>query len=336
MSDIFISYSRIDKHWVATLAKALQVQGYNVWWDPEILLGQDFEAVIQAALENTGCVVTVWSQASIKSHWVKEESSIGLNRGVLIPILYQQVKPPMPFGRIHTDDLQDWKGDVEDASFQLLLWGIALHCKPSLVKTSISKNQSSETDEVSTKDQPIKKQQAKQRTIAGRYINHGNGTVSDSKTGLMWKKCCEGQVTLRYNERYLSILLKNWGLSGDDCSQGKAARYTWDDAMEKFKNNHFAGYDDWRLPTLEELRTLVYRSNGANRREEYQRPTINQQAFPNTEATGVWSSSPAAHREAPPVAIFASNAWMVNFDGGNDYRGNEGLALQVRLVRSGQ
>ncbi|MCI5136188.1 MAG: DUF1566 domain-containing protein, partial [Candidatus Electrothrix sp. AW2] len=26
----------------------------------------------------------------------------------------------------------------------------------------------------------------------GQYIDHGNGTVTDTKTGLMWKRCSEG------------------------------------------------------------------------------------------------------------------------------------------------
>ncbi|WP_169314601.1 PEGA domain-containing protein [Thiothrix nivea] len=32
-----------------------------------------------------------------------------------------------------------------------------------------------------------------QNRIAGRYIDHGNGTITDSQTRLMWKKCSEGQ-----------------------------------------------------------------------------------------------------------------------------------------------
>jgi hypothetical protein len=324
MSDIFISYSRTDIDWVAVLAKALEAHGYNVWWDPEILPGQDFEAVIQTALAKTKCIITVWSQASIQSHWVKDESSEGLNRGVLIPILYQQVKPPMPFGRIHTADLQDWKGNVEDASFQFLLRGIALHIEPVLAETLAPDKQPSEIDTVSTKNQQIKKQEAKQEIIAERYIDHGDGTISDIKTGLMWKKCCEGK-------------------SSDDCSQGKAERYTWYDAMDKFKNSHFADYNDWRLPTIEELRTLVYCSNGISAEEakkygcggkkdkagDYQHPTINQQVFPNTDATAVvWSSSPVANN--------ADSAWIVGFYDGYDYWNYEDYNVQVRLVRSGQ
>jgi len=32
---------------------------------------------------------------------------------------------------------------------------------------------------------------------------------------------------------------------------------TWDDAMEYAKNLRLGGYDDWRLPTIEELKEVV-------------------------------------------------------------------------------
>ncbi|EIJ33255.1 toll/interleukin-1 receptor domain-containing protein [Thiothrix nivea] len=131
MSDIFISYSRRDKPWVETLAKALEKQGYDVWWDPEILPGQDFEEIIKAALNASRCVVTVWSKESVKSYWVKEESTRALARRILVPVLYQAVEPPMPFGRIHTADLTGWKGKETDPRFQQLLRAVALHCEPS-------------------------------------------------------------------------------------------------------------------------------------------------------------------------------------------------------------
>lgn len=132
MSDIFISYSRRDKSWVDMLAKALEEQGYDVWWDPEILPGQDFEEIIKASLNATRCVVTVWSKESVKSHWVKEESSRALTRRILVPLLYQAVEPPMPFGRIQTANLVGWKGKETDPRFQQLLRAIALHCEPSI------------------------------------------------------------------------------------------------------------------------------------------------------------------------------------------------------------
>ena len=74
MTDIFISYSRKDKPWVKTLAATLVAEGYDVWWNPEILPGQDYETVIKEALESTKCVLTVWSKNSIESTWVQAES----------------------------------------------------------------------------------------------------------------------------------------------------------------------------------------------------------------------------------------------------------------------
>ena len=128
MHDIFISYSRTDKPWVEKLAAALEAAGYAVWWDVDLLPGQSFEDAIKEHLDNARCVVTVWSEASINSLWVREESSQAIGRGVLVPIRYQPVTLPMPFGRIHTADLQDWEGDSNDPRFQQLLQAVAQHC----------------------------------------------------------------------------------------------------------------------------------------------------------------------------------------------------------------
>ncbi|CAK8711391.1 hypothetical protein KKHLCK_00385 [Candidatus Electrothrix laxa] len=151
------------------------------------------------------------------------------------------------------------------------------------------------------------------RTI-GRYTDHGDGTITDTKTGLMWKRCLEG-------------------LSGVNCEEGKVERYTWDEAVERFKNVDYAGYRDWRLPTIDELKTLVYCSKGKNKeggcKDGSEAPTINQQAFPNTKASYVWSGSPYAGSSVL--------AWGVIFNYGSSdgvaYRDDSGA---VRLVRGGQ
>jgi hypothetical protein len=74
-------------------------------------------------------------------------------------------------------------------------------------------------------------------------IDHGDGTVTDTETGLMWKRCSEGQ-------------------SGVNCEEGKAEKFTWDEAVKRFKNVEYAGYSDWRLPIIDELKTLLYCSEG--------------------------------------------------------------------------
>ncbi|MCI5160735.1 MAG: DUF1566 domain-containing protein [Candidatus Electrothrix sp. AX5] len=152
----------------------------------------------------------------------------------------------------------------------------------------------------------------KDRTIA-QYIDHGDGTVTDTKTDLMWKRCSEG-------------------LSGDNCEDGKGERYTWDDAMQRFKNVEYAGSADWRLPTIDELKTLVYCSKGVNKTNGWchdgsEAPTINQQAFPNI-SLWYWSGSPYADASA--------YAWYVFFNPGDSFINSRSNPYAVRLVRGGQ
>ena len=150
------------------------------------------------------------------------------------------------------------------------------------------------------------------KLISGRYLDNGDGTITDTKTQLTWKKCSEGQ-------------------SGDNCS-GEPAKYEWDDAMAKF------GKGEWRLPTKDELKSLVYFSNGkptplpdlkwcSDDGKGFQNPTINQQAFPNTPERG-WYWSSTVNDE--------SIVWFVGFDVGYASWSVRGGVLPVRLVRSGQ
>ncbi|MBO0612125.1 MAG: hypothetical protein RL122_88 [Pseudomonadota bacterium] len=92
-------------------------------------------------------------------------------------------------------------------------------------------------------------------TPTQRFNDHGNGTVTDSRSGLTWKKCLEGQ-------------------DGRECS-GSPRRMSWDKAADTAQ----AG---WRLPTLAELRGLVEHRCTA--------PAVNLEIFPHMRAVGVWSS----------------------------------------------
>jgi hypothetical protein len=82
------------------------------------------------------------------------------------------------------------------------------------------------------------------------------------------------------------------------------------------------GKTDWRMPTLDELQSLVYHG----------RPThtvaIDTTYFPNSIDSLYWSSSPFAN--------FADLAWIVDFEAGYVGFGSKKVATTVRLVRSGQ
>lgn len=64
MADIFLSYSRPDKAIVEELAPVLQDCGFTVWWDAELLAGNQFREKILEELSKADIVVVIWSRAS--------------------------------------------------------------------------------------------------------------------------------------------------------------------------------------------------------------------------------------------------------------------------------
>jgi len=140
-------------------------------------------------------------------------------------------------------------------------------------------------------------------TPASRFADNGNGTMTDKSTGLMWARCPEG-------------------LSGTACATGKAATFTWEEALIRARDSGLAGYTDWRLPNVKELSSIV--------EERCYDPAINLDVFPNTPASYFWSAS--------PLAYSSSSAWTVYFYYGYTYlSGNRvDYLYHVRLVRSGQ
>ena len=125
MSDIFISYASEDRSRVRLLADALSGYGWSVWWDRQIPAGRTFDEVITEALDAARCVVVVWSRDSVASSWVREEADEGRKRGVLIPVLIDQISPPLGFGRIHAASMTEWDGGQEAEVFQKLAADVA-------------------------------------------------------------------------------------------------------------------------------------------------------------------------------------------------------------------
>ena len=111
MADVFISYAREDRPFAAQLLRTgLEAGGRSVWWDREILPGKDFAELIAAELARAKAVVVIWSAASTKSGWVRDEAHEGLERGVLVPVLMGVSEPPIGYRSIHAVDLTGWQG----------------------------------------------------------------------------------------------------------------------------------------------------------------------------------------------------------------------------------
>ena len=113
MTDVFISYKKEDVSRVQPIAEALAQAGYDVWWDHRIPPGRTYRDVIGAALDAAKCVIVVWSENSTKSQWVLDEADVGAKRRVLLPILIDNIMPPLGFTQIEAARLIGWDGDAE-------------------------------------------------------------------------------------------------------------------------------------------------------------------------------------------------------------------------------
>jgi adenylate cyclase len=108
MADVFISYARADKARVVPLVAAIEAMGWSVWWDPEISPGQEFDDQIDAEIDAAKAVLVVWTPTSVVSRWVRGEAREAAERGILVPVRFEQARLPMDVRAIHTTDLDGW------------------------------------------------------------------------------------------------------------------------------------------------------------------------------------------------------------------------------------
>jgi hypothetical protein len=125
VSDIFLSYAREDREIAERLAAAFVSRGWSVWWDQKLEIGVSFDGPTEQALAQAGCVVVLWSRASVASDWVKAEATEARERDVLLPVLIEDVKPPLEFRRIQRGTLIGWSGDTPHKGFERLVSDVA-------------------------------------------------------------------------------------------------------------------------------------------------------------------------------------------------------------------
>jgi formylglycine-generating enzyme required for sulfatase activity len=67
----------------------------------------------------------LWSKTSVSSDWVKTEASEGKQKGILIPVLIDDVKIPLAFRLMQAADLKDWVGKLPHPGFDNILKAVA-------------------------------------------------------------------------------------------------------------------------------------------------------------------------------------------------------------------
>ncbi|MFC1669324.1 DUF1566 domain-containing protein [Spirochaetota bacterium] len=137
-------------------------------------------------------------------------------------------------------------------------------------------------------------------------------TTEDNVTKLVWKTCTEG---MEYN--------------GANCT-GTAETMTWHDATDTCcalnsanSGSGYAGRTDWRLPSINELITIVDYGKSE--------PAIDETYFPNTQGAGLgetpyWASSEFRNKKS---------SYVLYFNNGTVLYWNKSDSVYVRCV-SGQ
>ena len=95
-----------------------------------------------------------------------------------------------------------------------------------------------------------------------RFHDHGNGTITDNLTGLMWTK---------------------------NATNLPGSGMTWDQALDYCNNLIQSGYSDWRLPNVNELESLI------NDDQPLYITWLNNQGFTNVQDFYYWSATTYAH-----------------------------------------
>ena len=141
-----------------------------------------------------------------------------------------------------------------------------------------------------------------------KFLDNGDGTVTDLRFGLMWSVCTYGQ-TYNANEK--------------TCQGDGEALLSWSEALSSqdlLNDEQSLGYTDWRLPNIKELHSIVERA--------CRNPAIRSEVFPDSLNVVYWSNTP--DNEVNPSLL----GRVVDFADGSEFFKATSNNIYVRHVRS--
>jgi len=153
------------------------------------------------------------------------------------------------------------------------------------------------------------------RGSALAYLDNGDGTITDTNTGLMWEKLSDDETIHDWNNTYTldsAFAVKVATLNG---------------------GGGFAGHGDWRLPNINELQSIV------NHEIPYPGPTVaaafNAGCMPGCTVTSCSCTQPNYYWSSSSFAASPKLAWNVLFYSGYRTPNAKMSILFVRAVRGG-
>jgi len=327
---IFISHAWEDKELVRQLEKVLRAAGAEVWVDhAELRGGQNLPKRISNALEWCNTLLLIWSKAAADSRWVELEWTNALSLGkVIVPCRRDRIALPAIMANTLFLDFKDPQKGVAE-----LLHALELAQKPKRTPATApthpiaqaiqdklaaekpaAKPKPPQTEPLqSLRNRPMRLSGSDVKEMLRKYLFYcgeyswskeyanpnGKGIIHDYKLQMNGKIVYDAATGL------------TWQKAGSDefMRYDKTLSY-----VEKLNQERFAGYNDWRLPTLEEAMSLMQPKE--NEEGLYIDPIF------DSRQKRIWTADKGA-----------SGAWLVDFFGGlcnwynllNDYH--------VRAVR---
>ena len=214
--------------------------------------------------------------------------------------------------QIQTDDFVAQKLSFDIQQKRLIDMGDKLSEQSNLIQSliieqlnekeiSIKQEFEKNLDSIKSLDRKIEKQNDILEK-SGKQIDFSNGVWIDPDTGLMWSRISIGQ---------------KW-VNGE-CS-GNASEMTFVQAEQACQDSWLAGFHDWRLPTIEELKTLQIDEKSGFKHQEHvlYKPT-------GYDWGEYWSKSRSEEDD---------NILFINFNDGKWYRSlKDTYTCHVRAVR---
>ena len=123
MTDVFFSYSSIDRDSVRPIRDALAAQGFDVFWDQAVPAAVDWDTWIREHLAKSKCAIVFWSRNSIKSDNVRHEAAVAKQQGKLIPVLLESLGAdafPMGLYSVQCANLAEYSGNSSHPEWQKL------------------------------------------------------------------------------------------------------------------------------------------------------------------------------------------------------------------------
>lgn len=148
-------------------------------------------------------------------------------------------------------------------------------------------------------------------STAGAFELLAEGLVRDNRTDLVWDRCSIGQDMDGEGEKIT-------------CN-GEAQPMGWNEALQRVRElneQNYRGHDDWRMPNIKELLSIMERRCGM--------PVLDVRVFPNQNPEPIWSSTSYQWDGR------TDHAWTLQMEMGQMLNWSKNDPARMRVVRGGR